>query len=323
MQITFRADASPEIGTGHVMRCAAIAEEAILRGIPCRLVGTLGGIGWVESHLAEIGLPWVEVGDWVAGESSGVEILVIDSYSIPLEDLFLSDNRWQYRIVVADEPTPNYFANLVIHPGLDASWFKGDKRAVLFGAKYLPLRRIIQKSSVAQDKLGLSKVVVFGGGTDLFSFSTRIAKILTKSPIFSNASFFCSEKLGNEIRQMDHRFSAFLPGNKLIEELATSDLVLTTASTSSLEILAMEIPMGIACLVKNQISNSNALGRLGLAHVMQIHNEGELLEIDEESLLAFLANAKYRRQLQKNMEGFVDLKGSRRILDEIMFRTRE
>ena len=323
MQITFRADASPEIGTGHVMRCAAIAEEAILRGIPCRLVGTLGGIGWVESHLAEIGLPWVEIGDWFAGESSGVEILVIDSYSIPVEDLFLSDNRWQYRIVVADEPTPNYFANLVIHPGLDASWFKGDSNALLFGAKYLPIRRSIQKSSRAQDRIGLSKVVIFGGGTDLFSFSTSMAKILTKSPIFSNASFFCSEKLGNEIRQMDDRFSAFLPGNKLSEELATADLVLTTASTSSLEILAMEIPMGIACLVKNQISNANALGRLGVAHVMQIHIEGKSLEIEEESLLAFLRNDEYRKQLQKKMEGFVDLKGTTRILDEITFRTRK
>jgi spore coat polysaccharide biosynthesis predicted glycosyltransferase SpsG len=322
MKITFRADASPEIGTGHVMRCAAIAEEAILRGIPCRLVGTLGGIDWVESHLAGIGLPWVEIGDYCAEPTNRMDILVIDSYSIPIEDEFLTDERWQYRIAVADKATPNYAVNLVIHPGLDASWFTGDSNAILFGAKYFPIRRSIQKSSRNQERFGLSKVVVFGGGTDLLAFSISIARILVKSQKFSKAAFFCSEELGNEICQMDDRFSAFLPGEKLVEELAAADLVLTTASTSSLEILAMEIPMGIACLVDNQVENLQELSQSGLAHVLQLQIEDGTLNIDEESLLTFLANDGYRQQLQNQIRGFLDMQGSRRILDEIISRVQ-
>ena len=299
-----------------------MAEEAILRGIPCRLVGTLGGIDWVESHLAEIGLPWIENGDFFSSATNGMEILVIDSYSIPIEDEFLSDKRWQYRVAIADQATPNYFANLVIHPGLDASWFTGDATAILFGAKYLPIRRSIQKSSRNHDRLGLSKVVVFGGGTDLLSFSTNVARILIKSQKFSHASFFCSEELGNDICQMDNRFSAFLPGKKLAGELATADLVLTTASTSSLEILAMEIPMGIACLAENQLENLKVLDDLGVAHVLPLQIEGGTLKIDEESLLAFLADDRYRKQLQRCMRGVLDLQGSRRILDEIISRAK-
>ena len=54
MRLVFRADASLDIGSGHAMRCSAIAEEAISRGIDCLLVGSLGGVLWLEKRCAEI-----------------------------------------------------------------------------------------------------------------------------------------------------------------------------------------------------------------------------------------------------------------------------
>jgi len=48
VRFIFRADASREIGSGHVMRSLALAEEAISRGFDCIFVGKISDLDWVS-----------------------------------------------------------------------------------------------------------------------------------------------------------------------------------------------------------------------------------------------------------------------------------
>ena len=47
MRFIFRADASRENGSGHVMRSSVLAEEAISRGYECIFIGEISDLDWV------------------------------------------------------------------------------------------------------------------------------------------------------------------------------------------------------------------------------------------------------------------------------------
>ena len=55
MRYVFWADASPLIGSGHVMRSSAIAEEMIRRGLEVVSIGAITGLPWVSNRIKNLG----------------------------------------------------------------------------------------------------------------------------------------------------------------------------------------------------------------------------------------------------------------------------
>jgi len=86
MRFLLRADAGTQTGTGHVMRCLALAEELIGRDHEVMLRGALGGIDWLHKHVAAAGLPHddapLDTLDAVRTAEEGWDAVVVDSYTI-------------------------------------------------------------------------------------------------------------------------------------------------------------------------------------------------------------------------------------------------
>lgn len=314
MRLVFRVDASSSIGTGHVMRCSAIIEEAVARGINCVVVGQLGGLRWLEERLISIGALHYESEKsfQIAG---GEDILVIDSYEIPVTHGFIQPKNWKTVISISDNATPDYLASLVIHPGIDQ--FRNTENAirVLMGADFIPFRKSIKKSLRAK-KGPLCKIVIFAGGIDNFGFALNIAKVLKKISEFNEAVFFSS--LQSEITSLDSRFVVHNFGPLLDVELEDAGLVFTTASTSSLEVIAREIPVGICFSVDNQISYFNALIKEGVAFGIGNLNPGKNWELNQRAIERLVTDSNLREQLSTNSSGFLDLMGSQRVVNEIL-----
>ena len=83
----FRCDASPTIGTGHVVRCSALAQELAARGWNCRIVALPGTCAAVAGFLSGA----IEVIENEAADDPATvakllpepcELLVIDSYRL-------------------------------------------------------------------------------------------------------------------------------------------------------------------------------------------------------------------------------------------------
>ena len=313
MRLVFRADASPELGSGHAMRCSAIAEEAIFREIKCLLVGSMGGVKWLEERYADIDCPVIPVEDFRKTQSG--DVLILDSYQIKRDDRFITEFRWTAKIDISDENTPERSPDLVIHPGLESIWFTGDRSKFLFGREFIPIRKTITKNLI-KAPIDQNRVVVFGGGTDTYDFARIMGQELRDIPGFKQAIFFSADK--KYIENLDSRFKVLPFGKALDEELSKASIVFTTASTSSLEVVARELPVGVACSVDNQFGYYQALGNSKVAaQIGERVTSGEW-EMQSDVIRRLITNQIFQEELRSKAHNFIDLSGAKRIVDAII-----
>ena len=314
MKIVFRTDASNEIGAGHVMRCSAIIEEAVSRNIECVVVGRMGGLDWLETHLKTIGSGRVE-DERNFQITPGRDVLIIDSYDLPITGSFIQAKNWRLVASISDRGTPEYNAELIIHPSIDFFTLEQTKAKLLTGRDYIPLRKSIFKSEPRMHSPAL-KIVVFGGGNDKYNFAPFMAKGLASKQGFSTIVFFSRSVM--EIESLDSRFDVKPFGPALDTELESADLVFTTASTSSLEVIAREIPLGICCVADNQISYYEALTEHEVAAGIGKYLHSRYYDMNWDLINQLMIDVSFRQRLQNKSKGFLDLFGSQRILDEIL-----
>lgn len=314
MRLIFRADASQSVGTGHVMRCSAVIEEAISHNIECILVGNLGGIAWLEERIQILGVPHYKNTKQLK-ISSSKDVLILDSYEIPKHDSFIQPDLWKFVVVVSDESTPDYNATLVINLTLNQIKHNQFGPRYLSGRDFIPFRKTIKKTTKKNFKK-LNKIVVFAGGIDTFNFALTMATGMIKFENFNKVIFISS--MSSEITSLDSRYKVRDFGSVLDMELEDADLVFTTASTSSMEIIAREIPLGLCYTVNNQIPYFNSMLQKKLAfNIGHLGDDGRW-EIDWEQIKSVINDPSLRENLVANTKGFFDLKGSKRIVDEIL-----
>lgn len=313
MRLVFRADASGQLGSGHVMRLSAIAEEAIGRGIESIFVGHIQEVDWLQERIDRIGFSQTTIPENFHSRNE-FDILVLDSYDIDLKEGFIQPAGWKKIVVIADDLTPEYLADLIIHPGLEDSWFKGDRSTFLSGPKYMPLRKNIRKiENRCRDVL--KKIVVFGGGTDPFGFAEQMAKVLRDEPGFESVIFFSDTN--KRIESLDPRYITNDFGPHLDSEIDSADLIFTTASTSSLEVLARGLPLGVSCATENQLGYFKSLDNLGIATVIGERITTGNWELDINAIRALISKPELRDKQVVRASGLVDLHGASRVLDAI------
>jgi len=315
MRYILRADASLSIGAGHVMRSSAVAEELIARGEDVVFVGQISDLPWVEERIASLGFTQIHnnPSDFILNPKSNV--LLLDSYEIPIDNKFINPENWLHIVAMVDELTPNYCCTLRIHPGLNSNWVGESNVPILAGPKYIPFRTSLSRKMHApsQEQHSL-RIAVVAGGSDPHGLVNEIAKILVAIPeqfevyLFSNSIFDSS---------LDTRFLVIEVGDQLDELTRNVDLVLTTASTSSLEFLARGLCVGIACAVGNQEQYYGALGELNVVAQLGLRNLDNNWELDKEIIYSLITSRELRGNLIARAKGLIDFKGASRIVDAI------
>lgn len=316
MRYVLRADASPFIGAGHVMRSSAIAEELIARGQDVIFIGHIVNLPWVEERIATLGFSQIYSTSKEFFPSAESDILLLDSYEIELDDSFIALSNWLHVVAIVDALTPSYRCSLRIHPGLDSSWTGESSTPILAGPNYIPFRKALsQKIKTPNRGNEQLKIAVVAGGSDPYQLVLEVAKTLHHTPgdfevyVFTNSS---SEST------LDARFHYVEIGAKLDELTQDVDLVLTTSSTSCLEFLARGLCVGVACSVDNQEQYYNSLGELGVAAQIGFRNIKNQWELDEERIHLLVSSVEFRSRLISRAAGLIDFKGAERIVDAIM-----
>jgi spore coat polysaccharide biosynthesis predicted glycosyltransferase SpsG len=184
----------------------------------------------------------------------------------------------------------------------------------LYGSQFIPFRKSIAKKP--NDKSSeLNKLVVFGGGTDPHGFARVMSLELSGLNGFKKAIFFSAER--DYIEDLDSRFTVLPFGAALDNELDDADLVFTTASTSSLEVLARGLPLGVACSVDNQAASYCTLkdSKVAVGIGERIKTGG--WNMHPQSIKRLIFDVNFRDQIRLAADDYMDFSGAKRIIDAI------
>lgn len=311
MRIVLRADASRSIGTGHVMRSLAILEELRVRNVNLVFIGKVQDSDWLATKINNFGFDEILNNEDEFTSSFKSDILLLDSYTVSVDNPFITSPDWKKIVILCDELTPNYFGDLYIHPGLEADWFKFTNRKMLFGANYIPLRKTIKKNKKHDSAL---RIIIVGGGTNPYNFVEDVAAILNQSSADFEAVCFSPTELNVKL---DSRFTRLSTGSDLDTYANKANLAFTTASTTGLEFIAREIACGVACAIDNQRQYYEVLAEKAVAYPIGTINASSW-NLDKAAILRLLDSQDLRNRLVDRCRNFIDLKGSTRIVDEIL-----
>jgi spore coat polysaccharide biosynthesis predicted glycosyltransferase SpsG/RimJ/RimL family protein N-acetyltransferase len=313
VRFVFRADASTEIGTGHVMRIFGLLEELVLQKYQVVFIGNVSEVKWVYEKIKALDAVKFFLLESEFTINKLTDILIIDSYQHPVNSIFLEIEKWKFVISFFDEQTPNYKASLKIHPGLRQNWPEISDTKIISGPDFIPFRRTISRISAKTDAKKLI-ITVVGGGIDKFNLAKEMAKIITRVEGDFEVNFFSN--VLNSIGS-DPRFNLFPIGPQLDLIGNKSGLVFTTASTTCLEFIARGCVVGICNTTENQKQYYDDLPRLGVAAPI-----GEIIDgvwkLDSVIIEKLIVSKEFRDQYQKKSNNLINLDGASRILNEII-----
>lgn len=279
--VGIRCDAGPRTGVGHLVRCVALAEELVDRGVAVHFLSDLGGLAWAEQQLVERGLPWHPapydpVALVAAAERLELDAVVLDSYLLSGKHGSAVRASGRRVLAVVDGSLREQVADLYVDQNLDAELATPElpPGAVrLAGLDYALLRRAVreQRSGAPRGRGARTpKVVAFFGGTDAYAAAPVLAGVLTATGVSFDATVVAATAaLRTALEAVPvgagQRLEIIDPTDELPKLLADADLVVSASGTSTWELLCLGLPAALVWVVDNQILGYERTIARGLA----------------------------------------------------------
>ncbi len=299
MRVTFRTDASIDIGNGHVMRCLALASELRERGSTCifvcrlhegNLVEKIKNIGFdvvalptavstetkTPGYDPRIGENWeTDAAQTVAAIGSDIDWMVVDHYAIGVEwEVFVRRSCRQV-LVIDDLANRLHDADRLLDQNVgrtagDYSNLVPKKCSVLAGPRYALLRNDFsarREASLQRHRLGLRHILINMGGVDQHNASAAILHDLTSCRLPEKAMI--TVVLGPYAPHIDNviQLAKMMPWSTKVlinvEDMAAlmedCDLAIGAGGSSALERCCVGLPSIIIPIADNQIAGAEAL----------------------------------------------------------------
>lgn len=339
--LLIRADAGSKIGTGHVMRCLALAQAwqdsggravfAMGRGSPA-LIDRLISEGMEVFHLsADPGSPDDARKTAYLAHDVDSDWVVVDGYHFG-SNYQMVIKRFDLRLLFIDDDghADYYYADIVLNQNLHANEDLYKNREphtkLLLGTQYMLLRREFwswrgwnrETPKVAR------KVLITLGGSDPDNVTIKIVRALQQIGkleivviIGGNNSHY--EKI---LSVVDGNRSVCLKKNvkNMPKLLAWADLAVSSAGVTAWEIAFMGLPSLVLILAENQVKVAEKLASSKIAMNLGWHNLLSPVNIIQEVCsLAFDTDA--RASMSEFGRQIIDGFGVSRVLAELLKRT--
>ncbi|MGC2194821.1 MAG: UDP-2,4-diacetamido-2,4,6-trideoxy-beta-L-altropyranose hydrolase [Terriglobales bacterium] len=347
--LLIRTDASIAIGTGHVMRCLALAQawqdangnvtfamaettpsiEVRLRIEGVNVVRLPVPPGSAEDSARTCDLARQENAAWVVVDGYQFESAYLTALKAPgLKVLFVDDHG----------TAPPYSADLVLNQNLNADEELYRDRAahtrLLLGPRYILLRRefAFWRTRTFEIAPRARRILVTMGGSDPDNATEWIlAAILTEPDLEvtvlvggSNPHFANIEQL---VAETNRPIRLLKDVSDMPALMVWADMVVAGAGTTSWEMCMMGLPAALCVLVPNQEKIAGELARLGAAADLGRVREVPADKTGKVLCELFRSQAKRARMSARGRE-IVDGRGAERVLaflwgDPVLRRTIE
>jgi UDP-2,4-diacetamido-2,4,6-trideoxy-beta-L-altropyranose hydrolase len=341
--LIFRADGSAAIGTGHVMRCLALAEAWRERGGAARFITAYR---WpaLEARLRAAGCDVLcpdfvpgSIGDarWSAetARQCGAAAIVVDGYHFGSDyQQAIKDTGIVLLFIDDDGRSGRYSADVVLNQNLYArEHFYRDCQPytqLLLGAKYALLRREFLKWREWRRDISATarNLLVTLGGADAANVTEKVIAVLrrlematVRVKIVAGAANSHLESLRGAVAD-DGRIELLTAVDDVAALMAWADVAISAGGSTCWELAFMGLPSSVVVLADNQLPVARSLDEAGAAIDIGAWPEGA-----EEKLLSALGDLIHdparRRRMSEIGRQTVDGGGARRVAEHLWQRT--
>jgi UDP-2,4-diacetamido-2,4,6-trideoxy-beta-L-altropyranose hydrolase len=334
--VVIRADASIAGGTGHVMRCLALAQTCKARGWEAEFVVTQSTAN-LDRRLLEAGV-LVSRADFTPGSGADatgtIEVARAAKASWIVADGYAFNSTWQREIKAAHLQllllddyghADHYYADLVLNQNLHASERAYANREsytrLLLGPRFVLLREEFINHPKLERKISdrARKIVVTLGGSDPHNVSLDVLEILagmrdveiTVVVGGSNPHLQTLRQLATELTEV--AISIAVDTYNMPELMDWADVAIGAGGTTSWELAFSGLPSMVLTLADNQEAISAALDRAGLAINIGRWN-GEAKARLARTVPQLLLDSRRRERMSQAGRQLVDGLGARRVL---------
>lgn len=329
--LVIRADASSEIGIGHVMRCLALAQEAkrrdlsvrFLARVPPPLAARLEGEG-MELHAIPDGMGVQDEIDLLLRESEGALAVVLDHYGC--------DASYQraireagHRLLVVDDykHLPSYDCDYLLNQNLSAFRYQYSTKAqLLLGSEYALLRSefCATPRPEASSRTAIVKILLTIGGGNFHDFLLEVIHALSRLDARAlsirailGPSFAAPATIQETCRALGVRVDVIQNPATMPPHYAWADAVISSGGSSLYEMAYFCLPVLAFPLVENQRDIVSVLSDRGaLVDGSDRMRTGKL----KQAVHDFLGSPSSSLQtLAMKIGSVVDGKGAERVLD--------
>ncbi|RPI77438.1 MAG: UDP-2,4-diacetamido-2,4,6-trideoxy-beta-L-altropyranose hydrolase, partial [Desulfobacteraceae bacterium] len=334
-----RADASSRIGTGHVMRCLALAQAWKKRGGRAIFIGIMPEI--FEGRLAEEGFAFHALpAPHPDGRDLAITLKIIQNHPRPVS----AENCWVVidgyhldavfqnamrkaglRVLVVDDygHQPEYAADILLNqnPGAEKIKYPDPKCRFLLGTKYALLRNeLLDQPITVRFRQGPAKnILVSMGGADPENATLKILHALLQAN-FERAEIKVLVGPTNNHRDSLEQFRLQHSSNfSLIDHvqnmrplLEWADMAVSAAGSTCFEFARFGIPMILVVLADNQRLVANSLAEKKAA--LNLGQIGDFNEVAAAEVLSkSIRDRGLLRNLSRNSREMVDGRGRSRV----------
>ncbi len=338
-----RCDAGPATGVGHLVRCVALAEELVGRGLGVVFLGDLGGLPFAQRQLADRGLPLLpapvtpeDLADLAV--SLGLAAVVLDGYHLDpgcgtaltargLPVLALSDGGFgaDQRATIHLDQNLGAVRPAHLPPGTEA----------LSGLAHVLLRDLVRSRRPAAAPVvttdtataqGPASVLAVFGGTDPTAAVLTLAPLVlgTGEPVHLRAiaSTPATVEALQRLRPGPRQTLTVLPPADDLPALAVqADLVVSAAGSSVWELLCLGAPTALVCVSDNQEAGYREVVERGLVeglgHVASLRDHEPTRIAATARLSTLLRDPGARARLAVRGFAEVDGRGRERVADAL------
>lgn len=323
-RLLLRADGGAHLGTGHVMRCLALA-HAWRQGGGTALLATADCSPALERRLQTEGIDVTRL-DAIAGSATDATQTIALATSLDtawlVADGYAFGADFQQRIKAAGRRlllfddyghASHYPADLVVNQnlGADAGLYSSREPStrLLLGARYIQLReQFWQWRSWRRDIAEhAGKVLVTLGGADPESVSGTVIQALLDLDVETRVVIGGSNPHIDSWASVAHpRLAIIRDAANMPELMAWADLGVAAGGTTSYELAFMGLPAVLLVVAENQRRVAEALDHHGVAHQVELPHL-------RAAVAALLPNRDRRLQMSQRGRQTVDGRGSERV----------
>ncbi|HEY2990940.1 MAG TPA: UDP-2,4-diacetamido-2,4,6-trideoxy-beta-L-altropyranose hydrolase [Candidatus Binatia bacterium] len=344
-RLVFRADSSVAIGTGHVMRCLALAQAwSDAGGKACFLTANENGA--LETRLRSEGCEVVrpaavpgsaDDAQWTAdwAKKNGAPWAVIDGYHFGVEyQRALRDSGLRLLCIDDNGHAERYCADIVLNQNLYADEALYENREpqtrLLLGCRYLLLRREFFKWRDWMRKIPemARKLLVTFGGADAGNATLKAIESLRRLErrdleikIVVGPAYAHVDALRRETERATGRVELLTAVRDVPALMAWADVAISAGGSTCWEIAFMGLPACIVVLADNQSPVADVLEKRGAAINLGWHGT-DVPDKLAGAMEQLLGASDRRRAMSRVGRLMVDGDGSKRVVNSIQERFR-